>query len=237
MITVGTAAEIKEAWNLQDALNVFGCRIRFEDEIIIASWPSILVPKLVNALQLRHDLNVPDSLAISEVGPNIQSISGIEFLIFDRGQLIPIIIRNLSLEISQHRLVHPTLICLRNHAVVFRLDVRLLVHVLDGNQDVFPVDGPVPVRQGHSRIDVLHLLLEIVQVQPMPGQELFPSMLAVIGMNVRPISETSFIVLMIRIVTSHYSDDMTKSIQLIWGQTFDILSGFCPPGLKAKLID
>ena len=45
VITVGTAAEIKEAWNLQDALNVFGCRIRFEDEIIIASLAIDIGPK------------------------------------------------------------------------------------------------------------------------------------------------------------------------------------------------
>src|SRR6266508_6675762 len=86
VIAAGTAAESEKARNLQNALDVFRRRIGFEDEIVIAARPAILVPKLIHTLQLGHDLIVPHFLAIGETGAKIQSISGTEFMILDRAE-------------------------------------------------------------------------------------------------------------------------------------------------------
>src|SRR5437588_1404232 len=61
-------------------------------------------------------------------------------------------------------------------------------------------------------------------------------MLAVIGMNVRPISKAAFIVLVEGVITSHHLDHSPESFQLLRRQTLDVLAGFCLTGFIAELV-
>ena len=62
-------------------------------------------------------------------------------------------------------------------------------------------------------------------------------MLAVVGVNIGPVSKAPLIVLVKVVITSHHLDNSPQSGQLIRCQAFDVLTDFGLAGLGAVLID
>ncbi len=123
-------------------------------------------------------------------------------------------------------LVEPAAVGLGNDAVIrFRRGIRL-GHVEQRGRVVWIVlVGPIPVGQGDGRIHVLQLQLEIIEIGAVPGEELLPPVLALVGVKARPVAEAAR-VLVIVVERLHLGESVAQPRQLLPAQRVDVLADF-----------
>ena len=226
MVIGRAAAEGEEIAEVQNPLDVLGVRIALEDQGRVAPWPAEAVPERVDSKGgLEDPVDVDEVRDVGDPRLAEQATAGVELLTRNALELGQVLLRDQAAQARERRVVEPAAVGLGYRPRVHAHRVPVLV-----------VQGPIPVGEGDRRVDVLEPLLELVQVDPVPGEELFPTVLAEVAVDAGPVAEAAFI-LEEAVIPMHLADRVAEPLQLVGGHGDDILSRLDLTDLFAELID